>query len=126
MAAATMGSRTFVRILLDKGASATASDFSYQSTALHLACEALFEEDATGKFAADDRAADGEEEEEEEVNGVEVVVAMLLNAGADPNAIDRSENTPLHLAVEAGGDPPLVLDLWSRPSPAAGPGGFRS
>jgi len=118
MAAAELDDRTLVRMLLDARASATASDLSYQSTALHLACNALFEKVETDKFAAKDRAFHGEEEEETEVNGFDEVAAMLLQAGADPNAIDKSENTPLHLAVEAGGDPPLMLDLWSRPSPA--------
>eukprot|EP00290_Baffinella_frigidus_P057290 CAMPEP_0180380276 /NCGR_PEP_ID=MMETSP0989-20121125/25915_1 /TAXON_ID=697907 /ORGANISM="non described non described, Strain CCMP2293" /LENGTH=346 /DNA_ID=CAMNT_0022379653 /DNA_START=99 /DNA_END=1138 /DNA_ORIENTATION=+ len=82
------------------------------STPLHLACDELFEKVDADNWAAKDRAAllraggveeESDEEMEGEANGFEEVVGLLLRAGADTEARDRSENTPLLLAVEAGG-----------------------
>ena len=122
--ASRQGLSNTVEILLYAGADAKAKGVGvgpdgaisshYQSTPLHLACDALFEKADADKWAAHDRAVDlraggveeeseEEMEEEGEVSGFEAVVGLLLNAGADTEARDFSENTPLLLAVEAGG-----------------------
>jgi len=100
-----------VRMLLRAGADVKATN-GYLSTPLHLACDELFEKVDADNWAAKDRAAllraggveeESDEEMEGEANGFEEVVGLLLRAGADTEARDRSENTPLLLAVEAGG-----------------------
>ena len=45
------------------------------------------------------------------LNGDSAVIAALLEAGADPNARNRLQATPLHLAVELIGNPVLVAEL---------------
>jgi ankyrin repeat protein len=113
--ASRQGLSNIVETLLDAGADARACGVSpHCHTPLHLACDALFEKADADKWAAHDRAVDlraggveeeseEEMEEEGEVSGFEAVVGLLLNAGADTEARDFSENTPLLLAVEAGG-----------------------
>ncbi|KAJ1485094.1 ankyrin repeat-containing domain protein [Baffinella frigidus] len=109
--ASRMGLSNIVEILLEERADVKAID-GYQSTPLHLACDALFDKADADKDAAKNRAAllraggveeESDEEMEGEANGFEEVVGLLLRAGADTEARDRSENTPLLLAVEAGG-----------------------
>lgn len=36
------------------------------------------------------------------MNGYPEIVKLLLKFGADPNAINEEENTPLHIAVQMG------------------------